>query len=199
VAGRAETGGMATTRGAPAGPAGAAADVPRVLRSRRLRLEPVTERDMSVVHRHWNEDLVRRHLWDDGPVALETVASLVAASAGGLRTGGCLLWCVRLCGDPALVGTCALRRDGGGDEIELAYSVEPAHWGRGLATEAAGAVLAFAFGTLGLEEVVAVVDVENVASAHVAARIGMRGRDTDDRRSVRFAISRSEHAGRRPP
>ena len=54
------------------------------------------------------------------------------------------------------------------------YGLAPAFWGRGLATEAARAVLAHGFGTVGLARVIAATDVPNTASTRVMERLGMR-------------------------
>lgn len=57
---------------------------------------------------------------------------------------------------------------------EIFYSIGKAYWGRGYATEAAAAVLQYAFGQLGLENVIGVVHPENIASCKVMEKIGMK-------------------------
>jgi RimJ/RimL family protein N-acetyltransferase len=59
-------------------------------------------------------------------------------------------------------------------EVELGYRFSRAAWGRGIATEAAAACLDHAFRTLGLAEVVAVVDPDNHASLRVIAKLGFQ-------------------------
>jgi RimJ/RimL family protein N-acetyltransferase len=61
-----------------------------------------------------------------------------------------------------------------GPEIEVGYHLARAHWGQGLATEAARGLLRHGFETLGLARIVAVVDPENARSLAVVARLGMR-------------------------
>ena len=58
--------------------------------------------------------------------------------------------------------------------VEVGWRLARGAWGRGLATEAAGAALAEAFGPLGRACVIAVVDPGNARSLRVAARLGMR-------------------------
>ena len=53
-------------------------------------------------------------------------------------------------------------------------------WGHGYATEAARAVLAFAFDELGLDEVISFTTAENVRSQRVMERIGMTRDPADD-------------------
>jgi RimJ/RimL family protein N-acetyltransferase len=58
--------------------------------------------------------------------------------------------------------------------LEIGWVVHPAFHGLGLATEAAGAALAFAFAELGAHRVVANLDARNEASARLCERLGMR-------------------------
>ena len=57
-------------------------------------------------------------------------------------------------------------------EPELAWSLAPAFWGRGLATEAAGAARDWAFATRQFARLVSFILPENLPSARVAARLG---------------------------
>ena len=59
-------------------------------------------------------------------------------------------------------------------EVEISWVRAPKHRGRGLATEAAGAVLAHAASSLNQRRIVAVIAPENHASIRVAERLGMR-------------------------
>jgi RimJ/RimL family protein N-acetyltransferase len=86
--------------------------------------------------------------------------------------------------------------------VEIGWRLGRAHWGRGLATEAADAALGFAFADCGLDSVVGVHVVGNDASARVMAKLGMRfDRETTEivyGRPVHvYAISRREHDRRR--
>jgi ribosomal-protein-alanine N-acetyltransferase len=92
-------------------------------------------------------------------------------------------------------------------KAEIAFNLGKAHWGRGLATEVARAVLQFGFQRLGLNRIEALCMPENVASRKVLVKLGMtfEGRmrqalhrhdgfhDTD-----LFALLASEFAGSDP-
>jgi len=65
-------------------------------------------------------------------------------------------------------------------DIELGYTLAREYWGRGYATEAAGACLAAGLAHLGVPRIIALADEENVASQRVAERIGMARLETID-------------------
>ncbi|HEY3765134.1 MAG TPA: GNAT family protein [Gaiellales bacterium] len=59
-------------------------------------------------------------------------------------------------------------------EVGLYWAVAPAHRGRGIASEAAAALIAYAFAEIGLARVVATTEHDNLASIGVMRRLGMR-------------------------
>ena len=64
--------------------------------------------------------------------------------------------------------------------VEVGWRLASDYWGRGYATEAAGAALAHAFGPLGLDEVVSFTVPANSRSRSVMERLGMRRSPGDD-------------------
>lgn len=90
--------------------------------------------------------------------------------------------------------------------VEIGWRLARAAWGKGYATEAAAAVLAHGFETLGLPEIVAVTTAGNLRSQAVMRRLGMTTDPADDfddpaepegplRRNVLFRIARSANPG----
>ncbi len=57
--------------------------------------------------------------------------------------------------------------------IEVGWSVTPARWGEGLATEAAAASLAWGFDVCELDEIVSFTMPRNTASRRVMEKLGM--------------------------
>jgi RimJ/RimL family protein N-acetyltransferase len=57
--------------------------------------------------------------------------------------------------------------------VEVGWRLAKHAWGRGYATEAARAALAFGFGELGLDEIVSFTAVQNTPSRRVMERLGM--------------------------
>ena len=87
-------------------------------------------------------------------------------------------------GDRLLVGSVGLRIEVDHNRAELGYWVARSHWGMGLATEAARAVVEWGFGELSLERIYSYHYVRNPASGRVLEKIGMR-REGVARRAIR--------------
>jgi RimJ/RimL family protein N-acetyltransferase len=90
-------------------------------------------------------------------------------------THGYGLFAVVLKESGRLIGDCGLEhlQIEGEDVVELGYDIASACWNRGLATEAATAVLAFAFRELNLPEVVSLIRTGNAGSRRVAEKAGL--------------------------
>lgn len=58
-------------------------------------------------------------------------------------------------------------------EVEVAYLIDKAFWGQGLATEAARGILQYGFEKLKLGRLICLIDPDNIASQRVAEKIGM--------------------------
>lgn len=164
----------------------------QTLRTDRLVLQPLSMSDHVALQAHWCGPQVRRFLFDGRSLTAPQVTEIIAAGQRDFATAGYGLWAVRLARrevvvdssfiGAALIGTAGLRRledehgdgDGGDADVEIVYSLEPGLWGRGLAAEAATAVLEYAFAELALHRVLAEIDEGNAASAALAERLGMR-------------------------
>jgi RimJ/RimL family protein N-acetyltransferase len=64
--------------------------------------------------------------------------------------------------------------------VEVGWRLSAAHWGKGLATEGAQEVVRYAFGVLGLEEVVSFTVPANIRSRRVMEKLGMTHDPADD-------------------
>lgn len=71
-----------------------------------------------------------------------------------------------------IVGTCGLGYFDGRPELGLGYWFDPEYWGRGYATEAAQACVAYAFNKLNAPELASMTDPQNKASQRVLEKAG---------------------------
>jgi len=151
-----------------------------VLCTERLVLRPVTGDDHPALLAHWTLPDVRRFLFDGAPLSSAEVAETIKESNEDFAAHGYGIWLIEPGSGTdsgpspglSLVGTAGLRpleKSG----LEIFYSLAPAAWGHGYATEAARAVVEYALGPLGLPEVLAEVDEGNAASVAVVKRLGM--------------------------
>ncbi len=74
-----------------------------------------------------------------------------------------------------LIGNCGIRkRSIDAHEADIGYELSPDHWGRGYATEAASAIVAFGFTELHLHRIWSWCVADNVGSARVLQKLGMQ-------------------------
>jgi RimJ/RimL family protein N-acetyltransferase len=102
------------------------------------------------------------------------------------------IWRIEGREDHAFLGVGALLRmpdaegpEGAAVDVEVAYRLTRGAWGRGIATEAARALVAHALGPLGLPRVVAVTYPENRASQRVLDKLGFERRGLREYKGVR--------------
>lgn len=174
--------------------------MPTELRTARLVLRPLAPADRDALHRLWTEPDVRRFLWDDRVIDLATVDGVIAASAATFASEGFGHFALRESTDGPLIGSCGLHRYAPAAEPELLYSLAPERWRRGLATEAAQAVVADAFKRLGMARVLARADVPNRDSVRVMERLGMTcagEREEGGLRLVSYTLAREDWRGSR--
>ena len=147
------------------------------VRTERLVLRPIDPvGDVDAIHAYASREDVCRYIpWT--PRTREEVAAWLprraATTIEAPGTGAALAITLaatgELVGDTMIIWSSEEHRTG-----ELGYVVNPAHAGHGYATEAAGAMLAMAFGRLGLRRMVARIDARHPASAAVLRHLGMR-------------------------
>ena len=77
--------------------------------------------------------------------------------------------------DDRFLGICGFHPQtiDGVEEIEVGYRLMPHAWGRGVATEALCATVAYGLETLKLPRIIAIVEPENAASCRVAEKAGL--------------------------
>jgi [ribosomal protein S5]-alanine N-acetyltransferase len=74
-----------------------------------------------------------------------------------------------------LIGNCGIRMEQANAlQADIGYELDPKHWNRGYATEAAHAMVDYGFSTFGLHRVWSWCVADNAGSAHVLEKLGMR-------------------------
>ncbi len=140
----------------------------------RLRLRPCRQDDIDVLHHIWIDPGVRKYVWDDQLIGRQQAAEVVEVSLVQFQQQGHGLWVMRCGRDETCIGFCGFWLFHQPAQLELLYGLVPHYWNRGLATEAARALLRFGFEEHGFTAITASTDVPNTASVRVMEKIGMR-------------------------
>jgi RimJ/RimL family protein N-acetyltransferase len=144
------------------------------LETARLRLRPFTPADEDDLCRLYSDPEVMRYIGVGGVRTREQTAEALAKMVGEWGQHGFGMWALLDRRDGRFLGRCGLRPLAGTPEVELGYTLFKDVWGRGLATEAARASVAFGFDKLRLPRLVAIAHPPNRASRRVMEKVGMR-------------------------
>lgn len=141
-----------------------------ILTTERLAFRPFTPDDFDLMARLHRDPQVGRYFggaWSD-----EKVREAIAEFAAEQAERGHSKW-LAFTHDGEFVGRAGVSYWEHTGELELGYALLPAFWGRGLATEAARAVAAYAFRVTDVDHLIGFTHLENTASQRVLERIGM--------------------------
>lgn len=147
-----------------------------ILETRRLLLRHLVMDDLDALFALYGDPEIRKY-FPEGVLTLEeTREELEWHMHGHPRHPELGLWATIHKESGNFIGRCGLLpwEIDGRLEIEIAYMIDKAYWGRGLATEAAKGILHYGFDDLKLSRLICLIEPNNIASQRVAAKIGMR-------------------------
>jgi RimJ/RimL family protein N-acetyltransferase len=141
------------------------------LKSKRLGFRRWAKEDFPLALELWGDPQVTELI--GGPFTYEEVRARLANEIHQLEEWHIQYWPIFLLEGDQHVGCAGLRPYSlNMREREIGFHLRPASWGQGLATEAAGAVVEYAFDTLGVEFIFAGHHPLNKASSHVLGKLG---------------------------
>jgi len=143
------------------------------LQTTRLNLRPFSEDDLEDLSALMaNPDFMRFSL---GVFSREQTAGFLEKVRERDRKGLPSQFALISRSATTLIGYCGffLQTVDGVEELEIAYRLDPAYWGQGLATEAARAVRDHAFDQLRLSHLISLIHPDNIGSRRVAEKNGM--------------------------
>ncbi len=152
-----------------------------ILETNRLLLRRLVPGDLDALYALYRDPEMRRYFPQEGASPDKTLTydetreELEWFLNGHPKRPELGLWATILKENGAFIGRCGLlpweidRQD----EIEIAFMIDKAYWGRGLGTEAARGIRDYAFNQLGLSRLVCLIYPENGASIKVAENTGM--------------------------
>jgi RimJ/RimL family protein N-acetyltransferase len=151
--------------------------MPNVIETDRLVLRRFTLADVDALYEVFADPAARRFYPE--MVAREKVLAWIEWNLRNYADTGFGLWAMEPRGEPRLIGDCGLtwQEVEGRQELEIGWHLHAAERGKGYATEAARACLAYAFRTLDPPLVCSIVRPDNAASCTVAGRVHRHQRD----------------------
>jgi ribosomal-protein-alanine N-acetyltransferase len=146
----------------------------RILETARLRLRPFGPPDAGQLQKLAGVRAVAAGtLHIPHPYALSDAVEWIASRPQALESGN-IVYAITLQSSAELIGAIGLVLRPEHDKGEIGYWIGEPYWGRGFATEAAGAVIAYGFEILGLNRLFAIHFARNPASGRVLEKNGMR-------------------------
>jgi ribosomal-protein-alanine N-acetyltransferase len=147
-----------------------------ILRTERLVLREFTAEDWPAVFAYQNDPRYLRFYERDGVTERQCQAfvyQFILWQGEQPRSKAQLAITVAKTGQ--VIGNVGVRRDTAGEAMaDMGFELNPDHWRRGYASEAARAMVDMGFGQWGLERIHAHCISENAGSARVLERVGMR-------------------------
>ena len=141
------------------------------LETGRLILRPFVDDDLDDYAAICADPEVMRFL--HGPPMTRAEAwQHMARMLGHWMLRGFGIWAVQERESGRLVGRLGFIQPEGWPGFELGWTLGRPYWGRGFATEGARAALEHAFGEMGRDHVISLIDPENARSIAVAERLG---------------------------
>lgn len=159
------------------------------LETERLILRPFCAGDFAAVHAYGSvPENVKYMLW--GPNREEDTRAFLRECEADWRADPIrdYEFAVTCKPDGRVIGGCNIMRGNSSHEAMLGWILHRDYWRQGITPEAARAMLAYCFGTLGLHRVYATCHAENYGSYRVMEKIGMR-------REAHFHKSRFKRVG----
>ena len=149
---------------------------PNIIETERLELRPLTMNDLDALALIYRDSEVRKYFPEGTLTYEQTREELEWIIDVYYAQHGFGLWATTHKQTNEFIGRCGLLpwTIDGRSEVEVAYLLARAYWGRGLGTEAARAILAYGFEDLHLSRLICLIDPGNEASINVALKIGMR-------------------------
>ncbi|MEC5179310.1 RimJ/RimL family protein N-acetyltransferase [Arthrobacter sp. CG_A4] len=148
---------------------------PLPLRTERLVLRRFEAADLDTFHAYHSLPETARFLPGEAKSYTKSMESVGKyANFVFEKEGDWVCLAIEAADAPGLLGEVVLKWLPGPGQGEIGWSLAPAARGRGIGTEAAGALLKLGFEELGFHRINAKLDALNTASAALCERLGMR-------------------------
>ncbi len=145
-----------------------------ILETEHLLFRPLTLSDLDDLAKLYADPEVMRFL--GGPRSKDEVQRVLHGYIREYEIYGHSFFATIQKSDQRFIGQCGLLNQEveGLPEVELAYVLAPLYWQRGLALEGTEALKVYGLQQLGFPRIISLIPPGNVASIHIAEKIGMQ-------------------------
>lgn len=129
--------------------------------------------DLDLAFELWGDREVSRLIDAHGVLSRRRTRERILGEMANVETHGVQYWPLFLLSNDEFIGCCGLRPyDLSQGTYETGFQILPRFWRQGFASEAARAVMDYAFGTLGVKNLFAGHHPKNQASANLLKKLG---------------------------
>lgn len=145
------------------------------IQTNRLGIRSLQEDDFQALTSILGNPIVMRFSAKGLPFTDQEIIEFLKQRFAEYQRFGFSSWAVELKNDGTFIGIAGIRHMlvDNIDEIEIGFRLAPIYWEHGYATEAAMAIRDYAYNTLGIQRLIALVEPNNDRSIRVIEKLGM--------------------------
>ncbi|WP_053990422.1 GNAT family N-acetyltransferase [Mangrovimonas sp. TPBH4] len=160
-----------------------------VLTTKRLTLRQVLISDVNAVFALRSDNEINKYLDRQPAKNLEDAKHFIANITENIQKGEALYWGITLTESGIFVGSiCLFEFSDQHNTCEIGYELLKNHQGKGIMTEAANAVIAYAFQTLSVQTIEASTHKSNQASIKLLDKLHFKKATTQDPKDPDFLL-----------
>ncbi|WP_025667013.1 GNAT family N-acetyltransferase [Aquimarina megaterium] len=143
------------------------------LKTKRLELTPITNKDLDVFHNTNTNPFVKKYLWDNQDIPKSVSIDILNKTETKFKTEKWGLWKIINLDNEEYMGYIGFWFFFDEKLPQLLYALLPEFTGNGYATEASHEIIDYAFKKLRFKHLIATMDKPNHNSVHVCKRLNM--------------------------
>jgi Acetyltransferases, including N-acetylases of ribosomal proteins len=146
------------------------------LKTERIGFSEWTENDIDLAHLLWGDPAVVKYICAGGKFTDQEIQDRLAKEIENKKRYHIQYWPIFRLETGDFIGCCGLRPYDAAElsAFEFGIHIRPDFWRQGIATEAAGAVLLYAFDHLAADKLFAGHHPDNIGSKNLLAKLGFR-------------------------
>lgn len=143
------------------------------LATERLLLRQLTINDLEDIYALRSDALVSKYIAREPYTNAEDARAFISKIEENIAKNECGYWAIALKTDNRLIGTCCIWHISYENfRAEIGYELLPAMQGKGIMHEAISMLLEYAFGTMQLHSIEAIVNPKNIRSIQLLEKFG---------------------------